>query len=434
MALSDLYLIGLNHSSAPVEIRERLAFQENEKSPFLADLKKGGALGAVLLSTCNRVELYADLPPDVKVESVITGMLDNRGIPGVPGGHFYIKSGRDLVTHIFRVASGLDSMILGEPQILGQVKDAYFGARSCGAITTALNLVFQRALFVAKKVRTESGIGRQPVTVSYAAFNLARSIFSELDEKKVLLLGAGEMIRIIASHFYNEGSRNVTVANRTYERALDFSSQFDARVVPWEEFPAALIRADLVITSTAAPRPIITKTMLESVMKARKWEPLLIIDIAVPRDAEESAGEIDGVYLYDIDDLQRTADQGLEERKKKAMLAEQMIEEEVALYGHFLEHRELPRLIESTVERVNEIGEAEIRAILPKMKGAGPEEEELVKKVVFRVVHKLIHSPITQLKKLVLEEDRDEAIEIFERFFLDREPRGSDEDGRDRRK
>jgi glutamyl-tRNA reductase len=433
MALSQLFLVGLNHASAPVEIRERLAFTEEEKPIFLEGLKNKGVLGAVLLSTCNRVELYTDISEGTNIESVIACMLENRGLPNVPGGHFYIKSGRDLVTHIFKVASGLDSMILGEPQILGQVKDAYFSSRNNGTITTALNLVFQRAMHVAKKVRTESGIGRQPVTVSYAAFNLAKSIFADLEAKKVLLLGAGEMIRIIATHFYSEGSKNVTVANRTYERALEFSSQFDAQVVPWEEFPRALIHSDLVITSTAASRPILLKPMMETVMKLRKWEPLLIIDIAVPRDTEESVGDIDGVYLYDIDDLQKVADQGLEERKKRSFIAGQMIEEEVALYGHFLEHRELSRLIESVVEKVNEIGETEIRTVLPKLDSISKEDEELIRKVVFRVVHKLIHSPITQLKKLVLEEERDETIEIFERFFLDKENKENPDANRERR-
>jgi glutamyl-tRNA reductase len=432
MALSELFLIGLNHASAPVEVRECLAFSEDEKPAFLEGLKSKGVLGAVLLSTCNRVELYLDVPEGLNLEKIIAYMLENRKIPNVPGGHFYIKSGRELVSHIFRVASGLDSMILGEPQILGQVKDAYFSARSGGHITTPLNLVFQRTQYVAKKVRTESGIGRHPVTVSYAAFNLAKSIFSDLDSKKVLLLGAGEMIRIIATHFYNEGSKNVTVANRTYERALEFSIQFDARVSRWEDFPRALLHSDLVITSTAASTPIILKSMMETVMKLRKWEPLLIIDIAVPRDVEEGVADVDGVYLYDIDDLQKVADQGLEERKKRSMLADQMIEEEVALYGHFLEHRELPRIIENVVDRVNEIGENEIRGILPKLGGAGGENEELLRKVVYRVVHKLMHSPITQLKKLVLEEERDDAIEIFERFFLEKEGKETPEENRER--
>lgn len=421
MALNELVMVGINHDGAPVETREKLAFPEHERSGFLHSLIKRGVPGAVLLSTCNRVELYAELQAGKDGSILIDFLLDGKEIREIPRGLFYVKTGRELVSHLFRVASGLDSMVLGEPQILGQVKEAYFASRSEGTITTQLNLVFQRALYVARKVRTESRIGREAVTVSYAAFNLARSIFSDVRTKKVLLLGAGEMSRVMASHFYDEGSKNVTVANRTYKRAVEVSSMFGARVVPWEEFPGELVRADLVIASTAASKPVITKEMLLSVMKRRNWEPLLIIDIAVPRNTGEGTGDIDGVYLFNIDDLQENADRGREERRKRALAAERMVEEEVALYGHFLEHGELPRLIESVVERANGIAEAETRALLAKLERPRKSDEELVRRSVMRVVHRLMHGPITQLKRLVLEEERDEAAAIFERFFLEKE-------------
>ena len=416
MALSEIFLIGLNHKSAPLDIREKIAFSEDEIVPFLNEIKREGVLGGVLLSTCNRVELYIDLPSSKKPEDFLLHLLKKKNILESMRKYFYLKSGRDVVSHIFRISSGLDSMILGEPQILGQVKEAYFLAKDSGNITTTLNLLFQRAMYVAKKVRSESGIGSEPVTVSYAAFTLARTIFSDVSAKKVLLLGAGEMIRIVASHFYDEGSNNITVSNRTFERAVEFGKVFNANVIKWEDFPEEIINSDLVITSTASPLPIIKKSLLETVMKIRRWKPLLIIDIAVPRDVEKDAKDIDGLYLYDIDDLQKTADKGLEERKRRAQIGERMIDEEVALYGHFLEHRELPKLIESLVEEAHKIGEEEISSVLHKLKVQ--EDEEHLRRAVFRVVHKLIHSPITQLKKLVLEEERDEAMEIFERFFF----------------
>ena len=428
MALNSLAMTGLNHSEAPVETREKLAFHDEDGRSFLEWLKSRGIPGAVLLSTCNRVELYAELPPGTDPLLLADLILENRGIPVDERKLFRTLTGRDMVAHLFRVASGLDSMILGEPQVLGQVKEAYFASRSGGTITTQLNLVFQRAMYVARKVRAQSGIGRHPVTVSYAAFNLAKSIFSEIGAKRVLLLGAGEMSRIMASHFYDEGSKNVAVSNRTYERALEVSSRFEARIVPWEHFPDELVRTDIVIASTAAAKPVITREMLLSVMKKRKWEPLLMIDIAVPRNIEDGSGEIDGVYLFNIDDLQQSADRGLEERKKRAVVAERMVEEEVALYGHFLEHAELPRLIERVVEKVNEIGESESSALASKLGVAGKGEEELVRRSVMRVVHRLMHGPITQLKKLVLEEERDEAASIFERFYLDRDA-GARHDG-----
>lgn len=415
MALSEIFLLGLNHKTAPVEVREKIAFLEEEIPPFLAELKKCGVYGSVLVSTCNRVEIYIDIPKEINPQDLLTFLLKKKEINENMLSHFYLKSGREVVSHLFKVASGLDSMILGEPQIFGQIKDAYFLAKDNGFLSTPLNLIFQRAMYVAKKVRTESGIGTQPVTVSYAAFSLAKTIFSDVSSKKTLLIGAGEMIRIVASHFYDEGSKNIYVTNRTYERAVEFSKIFNANVVKWEDFPKELIKVDIVITSTASPYPIITKALLETIMKIRKWKPLLIIDIAVPRDVEEKAKEIDGLYLYDIDDLQKCADSGLEERKRRAKIAESMIEEEVSLYGHFLEHRELPKLIESLIEEAHKIGENEISNHLTKLKDKN--DEELLRKTVFRVIHKLLHPPITQLKRIVLEEERDEAIEIFERFF-----------------
>ncbi|HNQ77462.1 MAG TPA: glutamyl-tRNA reductase [Acidobacteriota bacterium] len=424
MALNRLAMTGISHGEAPVETREKLAFGDDERLSFLRWLGNRGVPGAVLLSTCNRVELYAELPPETDPLALADLLLENRELPPDGRNLFRTMTGRDMVRHLFRVASGLDSMILGEPQVLGQVKEAYFASRSGRTITTQLNLVFQRAMYVARKVRTESGIGRHPVTVSYAAFNLARSVFSEIGAKKVLLLGAGEMARIIASHFYDEGSRNVAVANRTSARAGDIASRFDARVVPWESFPDELCRADLVIASTAAAKPVITREMLLSAMKRRKWAPLMIIDIAVPRNTEEGAGDIDGVYLFNIDDLQRSADLGLEERKRRAVVAERMVEEEVALYGHFLEHAELPRLIERVVERAGRMAEAETGTLLSKLGISGKEEEDLVRRSVMKIVHRLMHGPITQLKKLVLEEERDEAAEVFERFFLDSDTGG----------
>jgi len=431
VALNEIVLVGLNHKAAPVDIRECVAFPAEEKVPFIQGLKASAGLrGGVLLSTCNRVEFYADLEDGARAGELIDALLASRRVPADPREYFYTRRGDDLIRHLFSVAAGLDSMVLGEPQILGQVKEAYFLARDGGTLTTPLNLLFQKAFHVAKKVRTETGIGERPVTVSYAAFNLARSIFEDLTTKRILILGAGEMSRILATHFFESGVRQVKVANRTYENAVAFARPFGAEVVRWEEFPKALIGADIVIASTGAPTHIVHRAMVETVMKLRRNASLLLIDIAVPRDIEGAVGGLDGVYLYNVDDLQEVADEGLAERQKKAELAAALVGQEVDLYGRFLEHQELSGLIEGVVSWAGAIQDAEVSEALRRMGDLTPKQQEILRKTVHRVVHKLLHAPITQVKRLVVEEDAASAIAVFEQLFPARDDRSQGgEDG-----
>jgi len=416
--LNNLVLVGLNHKQAPVEVRERLAFGEEEKLPLLAGLKEKGLLdGGVLLATCNRVELYADLCEGRSPQELISAIIASRDFALEQPDLFYVKRQKDVVAHAFRVAAGLDSMVLGEPQILGQVKDAYFLARDGAVITTPLNLLFQKTFHVAKRVRTETGIGERPVTISYAAYNLARSIFQDLSSKRILLLGAGEMSRIVATHFVESGVGEVRVANRTREHAAEFARSFGAQVVPWEEFPKALIQSDIVVASTGAPKPVILRPMVETVMKIRRWASLFIIDIAVPRDVEEDVGKLDGVYLYDIDDLQQVADEGLAERQKKAVEAEAMIESELDLYSRFLEHQSLSEVIGGLVAWVSQVQDDELEEALRKLGGLTPKQQEVVRNTVRRVVQKVLHPPITHIKRLVLEEDSTSALGVFKELF-----------------
>ncbi|MEW6757869.1 MAG: glutamyl-tRNA reductase [Acidobacteriota bacterium] len=417
--MSDLLLIGLNHTRAPVDVRECLAFADEEKGSFLRALSERGlAQGAVLLSTCNRVELYADVPEGADAGALLD-LLESWRSPGRPfaADLFYVHRNREAVAHLFRVASGLDSMILGEPQIFGQVKDAYFLARDAGSVSASLNLLFQKAFHVAKQVRTETGIGQRPVTVSYAAFNLARGIFADLSQKRILLLGAGEMSRIVATHFVEHGVKNVRVANRTLERAREFAEAFGAEVVPWEDFPKALIHSDIVIASTGAPRPVILRPMAETVMKLRRWASLFLVDIAVPRDVEPEVGDLDGVYLYNIDALQQVADEGLEERKGRAAEAEAMIASELDLYARFLEHRQLSEVIQGLMGWVGRIQEAEVEEAFRKLGPLTSKQQDVVRNAVRRTVHKVLHAPITQVKRLVLEEEAAQALQIFKQLF-----------------
>lgn len=418
MALSEIVLIGLNHKVASVEVRERLAFSDEEALSFLRGLRDAGAIrGGVLLSTCNRVELYADFGPNGAAETLVNTMLASRGLAEGHRGLFYVKQGRELISHLFGVAAGLDSMVLGEPQILGQVKDSYFLSRDGGVLTTPLNLLFQKAFHVAKKVRTETGIGERPVTISFAAFNLARSIFEDLATKRILILGAGEMSRILATHFFESGIRQVKVANRTYERALTFAKAFGAEVVPWDTFPRAMVQSDIVISSTGAPNCIIHKAMMETVMKLRRNASMLIIDIAVPRDVESSVAKLDGAYLYNVDDLQEVADEGLEQRKQKAEAAGELIASEVEFHERYLEHQELSGIIEGVVTWANTIQEAEMSEALRKIGEITPKQQDVLRKAIHRVAHKILHNPITSVKRLVVEEDVAQAADIFRELF-----------------
>jgi glutamyl-tRNA reductase len=377
----------------------------------------GRVKGAVLLSTCNRVELYADPAEGTSPNHIIDAVMEARQFPRERRDLFYVERHKEAVQHLFRVASGLDSMVLGEPQILGQVKDAYFLARDGGTVTTPLNLLFQKAFHVAKQVRTQTGIGERPVTISYAAFNLAQGIFQDLSTKRILLLGAGDMSRIVATHFVESGVRQVRVSNRTYEHGAEFARQFGAEVVRWEDFPKALIHSDIVISSTGASQPVILRPMLETVMKLRRWASLFMIDIAVPRDIEETAGKLDGVYLYDIDDLQEVADEGLAERQKKAMLAEAMITSELNLYARFLEHQGLSEVIGGVMGWASRIQDAEMEEAMRKLGGLNPKQQEIVRNALRRVVHKVLHAPVTQVKRLVLEEESTHALQIFGELF-----------------
>jgi len=260
-------------------------------------------------------------------------------------------------------------------------------------------------------------MGERPVTISYAAFNLARSIFENLAAKRILILGAGEMSRILAAHFFESGVRQVRVANRTYERALNFAKDFGAEVVPWDTFPRAMVQSDIIISSTGAPNCIVHKAMVETVMKLRRNASLLIIDIAVPRDVEASVGKLDGVYLYNVDDLQEVADEGLEQRRKKAESAKELVASEVEFYERYLDHQELSGLIEGVVTWASDIQEVELNEALRKMGDLTPRQQEIVRKAIHRVAHKILHNPITHIKRLVVEEDVAQAAAIFRELF-----------------
>src|SRR5438034_929128 len=312
-----LFVAGLSHRNAPVELREQLAVDEDKLRELLRDAVASGAVREVLvLSTCNRVEVYAvaDVPGEAR-GALFRRRCRHRGIETAPvEALLYTHADAEAVRHAFRVASSLDSMMIGEPQILGQVKDAFALAQSCQTVGPTLHTLFTQAFAVAKRVRTETEIGRHAVSVSFAAVELARKIFAGLSGKAVLVVGAGEMSELAARHLVEQGAFPIYVTNRTLARAQELARALAGTAVPFDELPTALASVDIVITSTGAPEPVISREMVERATHGRRNRPLFFIDIAVPRDVEASAGTLADVYCYDIDDLKQVVDANLRER------------------------------------------------------------------------------------------------------------------------
>lgn len=317
----NLIVLGLNHKTAPVEIREKLAFDNQES--IREGLKKltqtEGIKEAVIVSTCNRVEVYVCTNGENEkiIKSLKQFLSEFHSIPVKDfENHLYIYTNKDAVIHLFKVASSLDSMIIGEPQITGQVKDSFEIALSERATSLILNHLMNRALFTAKRVRNETRIGENPVSVSYAAVGLIKKVFDDLSKKSILLVGAGEMAELAMRHLIGSGIKNVYVTNRTYERAKELAKEFNGIAVSFENLKEQIAKSDIVICSTGAPNYVITEQMVKEVMPLRKHKPLFLIDISVPRNIDPLCNELDNVYLYNIDDLQDVVDSNILERKK----------------------------------------------------------------------------------------------------------------------
>src|SRR5205809_2796314 len=330
-----LFVAGLSHRNAPVELREQLAVDEDKLRELLRDAAASGAVREVLvLSTCNRVEVYAvaDVPGEAR-GALFRRLCRHRGIETAPvEALLYTHADAEAVRHAFRVASSLDSMMIGEPQILGQVKDAFALAQSCEAVGPALHTLFTQAFAVAKRVRTETEIARHAVSISFAAVELAKKIFARLAGRAVLLVGAGKMSELAAKHLVEHGAFPIYVANRTWQRAEEMARALSRAAVPFAELEAALAGVDIVITSTGAPEPVVTRAMVQRVMHGRRARPLFFIDIAVPRDVEGSVNTLDAVYCYDIDDLKQVVEANIRERLREAQRAEALVEREVAKF------------------------------------------------------------------------------------------------------
>ncbi|MGH7325246.1 MAG: glutamyl-tRNA reductase [Candidatus Rokuibacteriota bacterium] len=397
-----LFVTGLSHRTAPVEVREQLALEEGKLREILHDLAAAGIVReVVILSTCNRVEAYgvAEVPGEARALA-FRHLCQHRGVdPARIEPHLYTHLDADAVRHAFRVAASLDSMVVGEPQILGQVKDAFALAQACETVGPTLHAMFTRAFAVAKRVRTDTEIGRHAVSVSFAAVELAKKIFDGLGGKAVLLLGAGKMGELAARHLVQQGAFPIYVANRTWARAQEMARSLAGTAVHFDELPTALGAVDIAITSTGAPAPLVTRSMVARIMHGRGARPLFFIDIAVPRDVEPGVGEINDVYCYDIDDLKQVVEANLRERAREAQRAEVLVEREVPGFVARLGDVEVVPTIVSLRERLDAIRAGEVRKALARLPEASPETREAMEALSTAIVNKILHAPITKLRE-----------------------------------
>jgi glutamyl-tRNA reductase len=397
-----LFACGLSHRTAPVELREQLAVEEDKLRELLRDIQATGAVSeTVILSTCNRVEVYGVAEVAGEGRAVAFGhMCRHRGVQAAAlEPYLYTHVDADAVRHVFRVAASLDSMLIGEPQILGQVKDAFALAQSCETVGPALHSLFSQAFAVAKRVRTETDIGRHAVSVSFAAVELAKKIFDGLRGRAILLLGAGKMSELAARHLVEHGAFPIYVVNRTWSRAQELARALAGTPVPFAELTTALGAVDIVITSTGAPMPIVTRQLIARVMQERGARPLFFIDIAVPRDVEPAVGELAGVYCYDIDDLKQVVEANLRERARAAERAETLVEREVAKFLTRLGDAEVIPIIVSLRERLEAIRTAEVRKALARVPDATPQTRDAMDALSLAIVNKILHAPITKLRE-----------------------------------
>lgn len=403
----QILVLGLSHKTAPVELRERLAFNPQELQAPLRELQELPEIEeACIVSTCNRVEIYAVSRYAESVLPQVLQFLANRQYvdPQTLNTHLYSYQGQEAVQHLFRVAASLDSMVVGEPQIVGQLKDAYSAAQEAVTAGTILNRLFHKAFSVAKKVRNETGIANNAVSVSFAAVELARKIFAELAGKKVILIGAGEMCELAARHFVSNGVSEVLVTNRTFSRAQELAAEFNGRAVLFENFQDHLAQVDIVLSSTGAEHYILAPKTVSKVLRQRKNRPMFFIDIAVPRDVDPRVNELDNAYLYDVDDLQEVVAANLKERQEEAHKAEDLVLQEVAAFWTWVQNLEVVPTIVALRQQMEELRQAEMAKTMKRLNHLSTKEQKAVEAMSRALVNKMLHHPTQRLKEAGEEE------------------------------
>jgi glutamyl-tRNA reductase len=414
-------LIGVNHKSAPLEVRERLAIPESRLPDTCRDLTAyPGIEEGMVISTCNRVEI---------VTHTTNGHADLRGFlhdyfhltAEELDAHLYEFREKDAVRHLFRVASSLDSMVVGEAQILGQVKEAYATARAVGAVRGQLDQLFSRAFAVAKRVRSETAVGSSSVSIASVAVELAKKIFGTLQGKTVFIVGAGKMSELAARHLMAHGCASIFVSNRTYERAIGLAQKFNGQAIKFDDLYNTCDRADIVITSTGAPHAIFRREHGEQFLARRKNRPMFFIDIAVPRDVSPEMAKLDGIFTYDIDDLQQAVTSHVADRRKEAELAEAIISSEVENFKARFEARlhtlDVVPTIVSLQDHLETIRQAEIDRVRGRMGTLTPEQEIAIEALTRGIINKVMHTPITTLKTAAKESEATTVVDVVRRLF-----------------
>jgi glutamyl-tRNA reductase len=396
-----LLLVGASHRTASVELRERLDFSSRGlEQAIRALVARGAAQEAVVVSTCNRAELYIACHDPIGASDDLRAFFaEFHQLPAAEiGPHLYAHQDHEVVRHLFRVSSGLDSLVVGEPQILGQIKDAYGVATAAESAGPLLNKLFHWAFGVGKRVRSETALAEGAVSVSFAAVSLARKIFGNLSGRRVLVIGAGEMGKLTAVHLKAQGVASVVIISRTLAHAQELADQVGGDVAPWDTLPQSLLESDIVITVTGSATPILSKAQVKAAMPASRTRPLFVIDIAVPRDVDPRAGEIEQVFLYNIDDLQSIVRENLARRGAEVMRAEQIVDEEVHRFVRWQRSREAVPTIVALRERFEAIRKSELDRLEPKLASLSPEARARVEEVTRLIVEKLLLQPTEQLK------------------------------------
>jgi glutamyl-tRNA reductase len=401
----EIVIVGLNHRSAPIDVRESVAFETPYLSEALGRLRTYPSIHeGVILSTCNRVEVVASVSENTLAYRDISSFLTQQGAHRNSGilshDHVYRYSGGDAIRHLFRVAASLDSMVVGEPQILGQLKDYYHVAQKAGTVGAVLHRLFHRSFYVAKRVRTETAIASRVVSVSSVAVDLAKRIFDRFDDKTVLLIGAGKMGALMARNLQKSGVRSVMVTNRTFERAVDLAGEIGGSPIQFSDFHRYLKLADLVIGCTGSAEVLVERETVERVLRERKQQPMFFIDIGDRRNFDARVNELDNVYLYNIDDLREVADENLHERSSEAAKAEEIVVEEVENFARWLDSLEQVPTIAALRERFEAIRRKEIeRSLSGNLRGLSEEQREALEIMTSAMIKKILHHPITRLKK-----------------------------------
>ncbi len=410
-------LIGVNHRTAPLEVRERFAISES-KLPAAVQQFAGhpGIEEGMIVSTCNRVEFVARA---CNGGADIRSFLSNyfQANPSEFNPHLYEYIDKDAIRHLFRVTSSLDSMVVGEPQVLGQVKEAYAVARAVGTVSSQLDALVTRAFAVAKKVRTETAVGSSAVSVASVAVDLAKKIFGSLNGKTVMLVGAGKMCELAARHLLAHGAGSIFVYNRTYERAQKLAHKFGGQALPWDQLYDSADKADIVITSTGAPVAIFRREHGEKFLARRRNRPMFFIDIAVPRDVDPEVNKLDGIFVYDIDDLQQVVATHVADRRREAERAEAIVNEEVERFVARMQTLDVVPTIVSLQDHLETIRQAEIDRVRGRLGALSPEQEMAIEAMSRGIINKIMHTPITALKSAAREEQGTTVIDVVRRLF-----------------